>query len=64
MIINKITNGYVVQQFDTELGKYINQEFIAGDPVEYEQPNFDEVPDEELELIKSHYLPFNMVQPE
>lgn len=33
MKINKITTGFVIQTFDTELGKFVSQEFIAGDDV-------------------------------
>ena len=34
MILNKVTLGFVVQQFDTETRKFIGQEFIGdGDHV-------------------------------
>jgi hypothetical protein len=36
MIINKITTGYVIQQFDTEKQKFVSQEFVAGDEVDWE----------------------------
>ena len=31
MIVNKVTNGFVVQRYDTDKQKFIGQEFIAGD---------------------------------
>ena len=36
MKISKITQGYVLQTYDTETGKCKSQEFIAGDECEYE----------------------------
>ena len=62
MIINKITNGFVVQKWDSEKNKWIAQEFIAGDGVDYE----DEKgwPTSLLFLgDEEPYLPFDMVQP-
>ena len=57
-MVNKITTGFVIQEFDAE-GKCTHQEFIAGDQVDYEEENGEPVDaDEKL----SH--PFNMVQPE
>ena len=59
MIINKITTGFVIQQFDTEKQKFVSQEFIAGDEVDWEtevgQP---------ADMDESPYLPFNMEQPD
>ena len=59
MIIKKITTGFVIQEFDTETGLFVAQEFVAGDQVDYE--------DEEGEKVDSEgvdgYLPFDMVQP-
>lgn len=64
MIIKKITSGFVVQEFDTDLKQFISQEFIAGDTCDYEDDNGDvadccllEVNGEEV------YLPFDMEQP-
>lgn len=52
----KITYGYVVQTFDDN-GKCIEQHFVAGDSVEWE--------DESLEPISAdtdcEYQPFHMV---
>lgn len=52
MLLKKITAGYVVQTFDSDKGKFIAQEFIAGDETEYEDG-----------AIENAYLPFDMVQP-
>lgn len=57
MIINKITVGYVVQQFDTEKNEFISQEFVAGDSVDFEKP--DGTPTDSID----NYLSFDMVQP-
>ena len=74
MKINKITTGFVIQVFDTETGKYISQEFVAGE-VDYEDKESQEVLSESQldELAKNDnfgpyaeeepYLPFDMVQP-
>lgn len=56
-IIRKITYGFVDQKFDTETGKFISQEFTAGDQVEFENLHGDAA-DEFPE-----YLEFEMVQP-
>jgi len=37
MKINKITTGFVIQTYDTELKQWTGQEFVAGDQTEYEQ---------------------------
>ena len=57
MIVNKTTPGFVIQQFDTETRRFISQEFIAGDEVDFE--------DEDGEPVDSfdEYLPFDMTQP-
>jgi len=66
MIINKITNGFVSQLFDTETGKYTHQEFVAGD-VEYENQMGDPVDPKKVGMQKPDgtepYLPFDMIQP-
>jgi len=58
MKIKKITTGFVIQTFDTELGKFTDQEFIAGDEVAFENQYGRAVEDE-----TEGYLPFDMVQP-
>lgn len=58
MQISKITTGFVIQVYDTESGKFISQEFVAGDDVVYESGG--ESVDGDL---IPNYLPFDMVQP-
>jgi hypothetical protein len=65
MIINKVTVGFVIQEFDTETRKFTNQRFIAGEDVQWE--------DGKGEVVSKKgncwggedepYLPFNMIQP-
>ncbi len=59
MIINKITTGFVIQQFDTEKNQFVSQNFTAGE-VEYENQNGEPVDAPNNEP----YLSFDMVQPE
>ena len=65
MLINKITEGWVTQTFDTEQKKFIRQEFFAGDHVDYEDTQGSAV---NLNLLtidgKEAYLNFDMVQPD
>jgi hypothetical protein len=63
MIVEKITVGFVIQEFDTKTKKFVSQEFIAGDQVDYEDENGDPVKGLSLEAIVKEYLPFDMVQP-
>jgi len=65
MLVKKITTGFVIQTFDTELGKFVNQDFIAGDGCDYEDENGETVDSDLLEVDgQEAYLPFNMQQPE
>jgi len=59
MIINKITTGFVIQTFDSATGKFLTQEFIAGDQVDYENLFGEAVDAREGD----NYLPFDMYQP-
>jgi hypothetical protein len=52
MRINKITVGYVSQTFDTDLGRFVSQEFVAGDQVDYEDQDGDPVDNDLLEVKK------------
>jgi len=56
-MINKITNGFVVQRFDEETNKLIDQEFFACDDVDWEDG--DGTPVEPREDL---YHPFGMLQ--
>lgn len=57
MIVKKTTNGFVIQQFDTESRQFISQEFIAADKVDFEDENGQSVDSFD------EYLPFEMKQP-
>lgn len=58
MIYKKVTVGFVVQSFQKD-GKFLEQEFIAGDEVSYEDAF-----GEPVDIREKGYLPFTMVQPE
>lgn len=62
MIINKITTGFVVQQFDTATDTWVSQEFVAGDECNYENRNGEAV-ESSLMGDPEPYLPFTMVEP-
>jgi hypothetical protein len=55
--IHKITTGFVVQRWDRATGKFLGQEFIAGDECDYEDENGNPIDEEEPE-----YRSFDMVQ--
>ena len=63
MLIDKITVGFVIQTFDTNTGRYTNQEFVAGDDVQYEQDG-ESVDAKLMEDDDGNEpdLPFNMEQ--
>ena len=64
MLINKITEGWVTQTFDTEQKKFIRQEFFAGDHADYEDTQGSAVSSNLLIVDGEElYLPFDMVQP-
>jgi hypothetical protein len=64
MLVNKVTTGFVIQVFDTELKRFVSQEFVAGDDCQYEDGEGVPVCSEALEVDgKEAYLPFDMVQP-
>jgi predicted RNA-binding Zn-ribbon protein involved in translation (DUF1610 family) len=59
----KITNGFVVQTYMTLPDGTlvcVDQEFIAGDPVDYENMEGDPV---EVDVDKEVYCPFEMKRP-
>ena len=62
MEYNKITHGYVIQQFKD--GKAVNQSFVAGDEVCYEDMNGNTVSPYSETPTDEPYLPFDMKQPE
>ena len=61
---NKITSGFVIQEYEeNEDGFFecVRQVFEAGDPVEYETFSGEPV---EVDTDREVYQPFDMVQPE
>lgn len=64
MILNKITHGFVIQSYDTKEQKWIGQDFVAGDDVEWEKEGGFLIPHGEVpEDVLNNYLPFHMEQP-
>jgi hypothetical protein len=59
MIIKKIIFGFVTQTYDTSAKKYTEQNFTAGDQVDWE----NEFGESLYECPPKDYLPFDMVQP-
>ena len=63
-MIYKITEGYVIQHFDTEKKEFVEQHFIAGDVCEYEDRAREPIsPDQFHNEQGEDYLPYEMVQP-
>lgn len=56
---NKITTGFVIQTFDDN-GKCTSQNFVAGNPVDWENESGEPIEAPE----NAEYFPFDMVQPE
>ena len=66
MRINKITYGFVIQTWDTDLKKWIGQEFVAGDQTEFEHAGSDRIldPVDIWPESPEPYLPFLMTEPD
>jgi hypothetical protein len=65
MIVRKITSGFVVQEFDSETGRCLSQEFIAGDQVECEDRQGNSLSDGDFGIdMEGLYYPLEMKQPE
>jgi hypothetical protein len=64
MKINKITHGFVIQTWDTELNRWISQEFVAGEPVAYEDRAGNPVNAADIWPGEEPYLPFEMALPD
>jgi len=59
---NKITIGFVVQEFDGK-GNFVKQEFIASDDVSFEDQRYGDLIDiKDLPKKGNEYSPFDMVQ--
>ncbi len=66
MIYTKLTRGWVAQQYDSETGDCIRQEFIAedGDPQRVDESGQPVSDGEVEELVNTEKdCPFDMVQP-
>jgi hypothetical protein len=66
MKINKITPGFVIQTYDSDLMKWIGQEFVADNQTDYEEAGTGAILDSAEIWPKSDepYLPFHMRQPD
>ncbi len=66
MKINKITTGFVIQTYDTDLMKWTGQEFVAGGQTDYEDAGTGAILDPAAIWTESPepYLPFLMRQPD
>ena len=66
MKINKITHGFVIQTWDTELNRWIDQQFVAGDQTEFEAVGSNRIldPADIWPDGPEPYLPFHMQQPD
>ena len=65
MEIYKITTGYVLQIFDTELNRFVSQKFVAAPLPRWLPPQFENDMNETVDSDTiPDYLPFDMVQPE
>ncbi len=60
MKTRKTTVGFVVQVYDTKTGRCIEQDFIAGDQVDYEDEHGEPI---EWQEQPEAYQPFDMIQP-
>ena len=65
MILHKITEGFVIQKYDTVKKSWIGQDFVAGDEVEWEDSTGTpyNALDDEVEDAADDYLSFEMLQP-
>ena len=56
MIVKKITQGWVIQEFNIKTGKLVSQYFQAGDEIEWENDKHVTINNMDL------YAPFSMIQ--
>ena len=73
-MLKKVTAGFVIQEFDPDLKKFVSQEFVCGDEVTYEDTDADEEtepnegnPELQDRFVNNEgtepYLPYLMYQP-
>ena len=65
MIYLKMTRGWVAQQYDSETGDCIQQEFIPEEDVQRQFPTGEPIPPEDVGELENteKECPFDMVQP-
>ncbi|MCX6967651.1 MAG: hypothetical protein NTZ46_07695 [Verrucomicrobia bacterium] len=63
MLIHKITEGHVVQIFDTQLGRFISQAFVASGRCAYEDESGRPV-DPKVMGDPEPYSPYDMAPPQ
>ena len=65
MIYMKMTRGWVAQQYDSETGDCIRQEFVAEEEVQRLFETGEPIPDEDVPELENteKECPFDMVQP-
>jgi hypothetical protein len=65
MIYTKLTRGWVAQQYDSETGDCVRQEFLAEQEVRRLYEDGQDVADSEAEELENTEKPcaFDMVQP-
>ncbi len=65
MIYTKITYGYVVQNYDSETGDCVEQQFVADGRIERQDENGEPIPEDGLEELENmeKVCDLDMVQP-
>jgi hypothetical protein len=65
MIVHKVTTGFVMQEFETDTGRCLSQQFIAEDEVEWADRQGNLVSDGDFGIdLEGLYFPLEMKQPE
>ncbi len=65
MIYSKMTRGWVAQQYDSETGDCIRQEFMPEEDVQRQYETGEPIPESEVAELENteKECPFDMVQP-
>ncbi len=65
MIYTKITYGYVSQNYDSETGDYVEQQFVGDGRVARQDENGQPIPDEDIGELENmeKACDLDMVQP-
>ena len=65
MIYLKMTRGWVAQQYDSETGDCIRQEFMPEEEVQRVYETGESIPDEDVAELENteKECPFDMIQP-